>query len=219
MAYKILCVDDEEAILTLFERAFENTDYTIYTARDGVEALEQVREHRPDLVFLDVVMPKMTGDQVLPLIHEIDPSIIVIIVSGQISDDEAREFLAEGAFDFFPKPIDLEFGAEPQIIKELQWMGINLVSCGNNHAYDYGAGGVLTNIKNLDEAGLAHAGSGSNLAEAREPAYLDTNQGRVALISCADTGIAECTQSSCCCMSLRCATDCSLAALVGSGNR
>ena len=108
MAYKILCVDDEKAILSLFQRALENTEYTIYTARDGVEALEQVREHRPDLVFLDVVMPKMTGDQVLPLIHEIDPSIIVIIVSGEISGDEAREFLAEGAFDFFPKPIDLK---------------------------------------------------------------------------------------------------------------
>ena len=108
MAYKILCVDDEEAILTLFERAFENTDYTIYTARDGVEALEQVREHRPDLVFLDVVMPKMTGDQVLPLIHEIDPSIPVIIVSGRISEDEARELLAEGAFDFFRKPFELK---------------------------------------------------------------------------------------------------------------
>ena len=106
--YKILCVDDEEQILALFERALEHTEYTIYTARDGVEALEQVREHHPDLVFLDVAMPKMSGDEALPLIHEIDPDISVIIVSGRVTEDEAREFLAKGAFDFFPKPIDLK---------------------------------------------------------------------------------------------------------------
>ncbi len=108
MAYKILCVDDEDQILALFERAFEHTEYTIYTARDGVEALEQVKEHRPDLVFLDVAMPKITGNEVLPLIQEIDPSISVIIVSGKISEDQAREFLVKGAFDFFHKPIDMD---------------------------------------------------------------------------------------------------------------
>lgn len=81
--------------------------------------------------------------------------------------------------------------ADPAIIKELQWLGINLVSCANNHAYDYGEGGVLENIENLNAVGLAHAGSGRNLAEAREPAYLDTGAGRVALISCTDSGPAE----------------------------
>ncbi|MBI2171018.1 MAG: CapA family protein [Chloroflexi bacterium] len=81
--------------------------------------------------------------------------------------------------------------ADPAIIKELQWLGINIVACANNHAYDYGEGGVLKNIENLNAAGLAHAGSGRNLAEAREPAYMDTNAGRVALIACTDSGPAE----------------------------
>lgn len=81
--------------------------------------------------------------------------------------------------------------SDPRNIGELQWMGVNMVSCANNHAYDFGEGGVLKNIENLDAYGLAHGGSGNNLAEAREPAYLDTNQGRVALISCTDSGPAE----------------------------
>lgn len=72
---------------------------------------------------------------------------------------------------------------EPHLLDDLKWLGINMVSCANNHAFDYGEGGVLANIKHLDAAGLAHAGTGRNLAEARAPAYLDTPNGRVALIA------------------------------------
>lgn len=72
---------------------------------------------------------------------------------------------------------------DPKLLAELQWLGINMVSCANNHAFDYGEGGVLANIRHLDEAGMAHAGTGKNLAEARAPGYLDTPNGRVALIA------------------------------------
>jgi DNA-binding NtrC family response regulator len=108
MAYSILCVDDEEIILTFFKRVFEQTEYTIYTADNGVDALEKVKEHHPDIVFLDIIMPTMKGDEALPLIHEIDANIAVIIVSGKITESEARDFLAKGAFDFLQKPIDLK---------------------------------------------------------------------------------------------------------------
>ena len=72
---------------------------------------------------------------------------------------------------------------DPKLLEDLKWFGINLVSCANNHAFDYGEGGVLANIRHLDEAGMIHAGTGKNLAEARAPAYLDTPNGRVALIA------------------------------------
>ncbi len=72
---------------------------------------------------------------------------------------------------------------EPKLLEDLKWFGINMVSCANNHAFDYGEGGVLANIKHLDEAGLVHAGTGKNLAEARAPGYLDTPNGRIALIA------------------------------------
>jgi poly-gamma-glutamate capsule biosynthesis protein CapA/YwtB (metallophosphatase superfamily) len=73
--------------------------------------------------------------------------------------------------------------SDPRNIKDLQWLGINLMSCANNHGYDYGENGVLTNIRNLDEAGMIHAGSGQNYADAVDPAYLETPKGRVALVS------------------------------------
>ncbi len=72
---------------------------------------------------------------------------------------------------------------DPKLLDDLKWLGINMVSCANNHAFDYGEGGVLANIRHLDEAGLVHAGTGKNLAEARAPGYLDTPNGRVALVA------------------------------------
>ena len=76
---------------------------------------------------------------------------------------------------------------EPKLLEDLKWLGINLVACANNHAFDYGEDGVLANIKHLDAAGIVHAGSGKNLAEARAPGYLDTVNGRVALVAATAT--------------------------------
>ena len=75
-----------------------------------------------------------------------------------------------------------------ELIKELQWLGINIVSTANNHASDFGEAGVMTSLRYLDEGGMPHAGSGANLTEARAPAYLDTPRGRLALLAAADWG-------------------------------
>ena len=92
-------------------------------------------------------------------------------------------FLAGGG-----SPRGTHMASDPRNIKELQWLGIDIVSCANNHATDFGEGGVLTNLKHLDAADLPHAGSGRTLAEARAPAYVDTPNGRVALIAASDWG-------------------------------
>jgi len=72
---------------------------------------------------------------------------------------------------------------DPRYIKDLQWLGLDIMGCANNHGTDYGENGVLTNIRYLNEAGMVHAGSGVNYADAVAPAYLDTPKGRVALVS------------------------------------
>jgi poly-gamma-glutamate capsule biosynthesis protein CapA/YwtB (metallophosphatase superfamily) len=71
----------------------------------------------------------------------------------------------------------------PELLDDVKWLGIKIVSCANNHSYDYGEGGLLATLRHLDAAGIPHSGSGRNLAEARAPAYLDTPRGRVALVS------------------------------------
>ena len=78
--------------------------------------------------------------------------------------------------------------ADPRLIKDLQFLGVQMVACANNHSYDFGENGVLTNIRYLDEYDMPHAGTGRNLSEARSPVYLDTARGRVALLSITSSG-------------------------------
>ena len=72
---------------------------------------------------------------------------------------------------------------EPALLKDLKWLGINMVASGSGHADDYGVKGVFDTMRYLDEVGIVHAGSGRHLAEARAPAYLETPTGRVALVA------------------------------------
>jgi poly-gamma-glutamate synthesis protein (capsule biosynthesis protein) len=72
---------------------------------------------------------------------------------------------------------------DPRFIEDLKWMGFQLMSMASNHSIDFGEGGVLKTIENLDRYGMVHAGLGRNLAEARAPAYLENAKGRIALLS------------------------------------
>ncbi len=71
----------------------------------------------------------------------------------------------------------------PRYLADLKWFGIDLVSCANNHIFDFGEQGLLATLRHLDEAGIPHAGGGANLAEASAPAYLDSPAGRVGLVA------------------------------------
>jgi poly-gamma-glutamate synthesis protein (capsule biosynthesis protein) len=77
--------------------------------------------------------------------------------------------------------------ADPSLLQDLVWAGFDMVSRANNHAGDYGVGGMRTTTKHVAEAGLLQAGVGESLAEAREAKFLDTPKGRVALVSIAST--------------------------------
>jgi poly-gamma-glutamate synthesis protein (capsule biosynthesis protein) len=77
--------------------------------------------------------------------------------------------------------------ADPSLAKELVWAGFDMVSRANNHANDYGVEGMRLTTKHVAAAGLVQAGVGESLREAREPKYLDTEKGRVALVSVAST--------------------------------
>jgi poly-gamma-glutamate capsule biosynthesis protein CapA/YwtB (metallophosphatase superfamily) len=82
---------------------------------------------------------------------------------------------------------DLNLVADPRITADLRAAGFNLTTVANNHALDYGHGGLLATLRHLHQAGIVAAGAGPNLAQARAPRYLDTANGRVALIGCAST--------------------------------
>jgi len=75
------------------------------------------------------------------------------------------------------------FITDPSMAKEFKWAGFNMVARANNHSVDWGYEGMFGSSRALDEVGIVHAGVGRDLGEARSPAYLDTENGRVALIS------------------------------------
>ena len=77
--------------------------------------------------------------------------------------------------------------APPDIIEELIWMGFDMVSTANNHSLDYMYGGLFSTKAYLEAAGVPHAGTGKDLQEARQPTYVDTGKGRVALIAAASS--------------------------------
>jgi poly-gamma-glutamate capsule biosynthesis protein CapA/YwtB (metallophosphatase superfamily) len=77
--------------------------------------------------------------------------------------------------------------ADASIIDEIKWMGFDIVSVANNHSLDYMYGGLFKTKEHLDLAGVPHAGTGKDLAEARAPTYVDTPKGRVAFIAAASS--------------------------------
>ncbi|CAN5651665.1 CapA family protein [soil metagenome] len=93
--------------------------------------------------------------------------------------------------DFKGYPVEesggAHLGAHSWVVDEMTAAGINLMATANNHSLNYSIEGLLTTIETLRSRGIAFAGIGRNLAEARMPAYLDTSAGSVALIACAST--------------------------------
>lgn len=104
---KILIIDDEKAIRSTLKEILEYEKYEILEAKDGEEGLEMIQKHEFDLVLCDVKMPKMDGIEVLTKVNELDRQPQFIMISAHGSIETAVEATKKGAFDFVPKPPDL----------------------------------------------------------------------------------------------------------------
>ena len=120
------------------------------------------------------------------------------IYPGYEGFDALADFIKQGDARFFNLETTLNHEGEtcasqfsggtyirtdPEILKNIKPFGFNMTSANNNHALDFSYGGLLTTIDALDSSDLVHAGLGRNLAEAAAPKYLETPNGRVALIA------------------------------------
>jgi len=103
--YKVLVVEDDLELRRTFAEALEFSRFEVEEAGDGVQALESIQNSRPDLVMLDVNMPRMNGMECLHRIKEQDPSIIVIIMTAYSTIEDAVKAIKEGAFNYLAKPI------------------------------------------------------------------------------------------------------------------
>ena len=107
-AVRILLVDDEPPIQTLLSYPLQKDGYEVITAADGRQALERFEEITPDLVVLDVMMPKMDGLEVARRLKA-DPataSIPILLLSAKAQEVDVRAGSATGADDYLTKPFD-----------------------------------------------------------------------------------------------------------------
>ena len=102
----LLLVDDELGVRESLKMVF-GRGYHLLEADSVDTAITQVGEARPDVVLLDVLMPKADGLQVLRRIKEIHPNCAVIMLSGINSQQLAEKAIEAGAFDFIGKPFDV----------------------------------------------------------------------------------------------------------------
>lgn len=103
--FRILVVDDEERILNFLRVKLKALGYDVVTACDGLEALEQTQAQDPDLIVLDLIMPRMDGLEALKEIRSFSP-VPVIILSAKAADVDKIKGLGLGADDYLQKPFN-----------------------------------------------------------------------------------------------------------------
>ncbi len=104
MADRILVVDDDPLVLELVEYNLRGRGYEIITAEDGQDGIRKFHEMRPDLVILDVAMPKLDGYQVCQRICEVSDTPIIMLTAKGHFEDEVIKGLDMGADDYIAKP-------------------------------------------------------------------------------------------------------------------
>jgi DNA-binding NtrC family response regulator len=104
---KVLIIDDEKSVRNSLKDVLEYEKYTIDTAENGVEGLEKIKNEVYDLVLCDIKMPKMDGIDLLDQSLLLYPTLKFIMISGHGNVDTAIDCVRKGAFDYIPKPPDL----------------------------------------------------------------------------------------------------------------
>ena len=109
--YKILVVDDSTTNVVLLEAILDEKGYQIETALNAKEAYAIIERESPDLILLDLLMPKISGFDFLEEIrkNEKTKNTPVIVVSALTDEENVDKILKMGAIDFVKKPIDLQY--------------------------------------------------------------------------------------------------------------
>lgn len=128
---RILIADDEEKIRNILSAILTDQGYDVFTAKDGVEAIELSKKHRPHLFIADLQMPRVDGLEAIARIKELFPQTVALILTAHGTVQSAVQAMKEGAFDYLTKPFDndqlvfvvkraLEFSRMSEEIDELR---------------------------------------------------------------------------------------------------
>ena len=108
MAWRVLLVEDERSVREAFALRLSDAGYIVQTAASGEEALASLQQAMPDVIVLDLVMPQMSGLEVLGRVRQVEPDAPVIMLTARGTVRDAVEAMRLGAFDFIAKSIELD---------------------------------------------------------------------------------------------------------------
>ena len=100
----ILIIDDEESLRDGCRQTLEKSGYTVLTAGEGVEGIKIARENKPEIAFIDLKMPGMSGMEIIEILSRDIPDVVLIMITGYATIVSAVEAIQKGAYDYLPKP-------------------------------------------------------------------------------------------------------------------
>jgi two-component system phosphate regulon sensor histidine kinase PhoR len=101
---RVLIIDDEVRIQSACKRLLDSEGCEVMVAGDGIKGLEMIQENHFDIILLDLMMPGMSGMDVLTDVKSSHPDTVVIVITGYATIEHSIEAMKKGAFDFLPKP-------------------------------------------------------------------------------------------------------------------
>jgi DNA-binding response OmpR family regulator len=108
MKKRLLVIDDDPQVRSLVRRTFQAPDYEVFEASDGDEAVAVVLEKHPDLILLDMHMPRLDGVAALDEIRTREPGAAVVMLTGDHNPTHAKTAMDRGACDYITKPFNIE---------------------------------------------------------------------------------------------------------------
>jgi DNA-binding NtrC family response regulator len=105
---RILITDDDLSQRKSMSLILDRQGYDVSTARDGLEAVEEVKERDFDVIFLDIKMPRMDGLEAYRNIKQIRPEAVVLMMTAQAVEDLVEDLLGKGVYGVLHKPLDMD---------------------------------------------------------------------------------------------------------------
>ncbi len=100
----ILIIDDEESLRDGCRQSLEKSGYSVITTGEGVEGIKIARENKPEIAFVDLKMPGISGMEIIDILSKEIPDIVLIMITGYATILSAVEAIQKGAYDYLPKP-------------------------------------------------------------------------------------------------------------------